>query len=103
MTTTHDGGPVHPMVMKAARGLCREVARQMEESDSELWDNERENLILAAQAAITECGALQCFNALALYVDGSSLSVDAPAMAKAAIAEARDLSSAGVVYGSAPE
>ena len=64
MTTTNDGGPAHPMVMKAARGLCREVARQMRESDSELWANESENLILAAQAALTECGALECLEAL---------------------------------------
>jgi hypothetical protein len=64
MTTTNDGGPAHPMVMKAARGLCREVARQMRESDSELWANESENLILAAQAALTKCGALELLEAL---------------------------------------
>jgi hypothetical protein len=64
MTTTNDGGPAHPMVMKAARGLCREVARQMRESDSELWANESENLILAAQAVLTKCGALECLKAL---------------------------------------
>lgn len=98
MTTTNDGGPAHPMVMKAARGLCREVARQMEESDSELWAIERENLILAAQAALTECGALECFQALesargyvaqVVSVDGEEVSEIDNTIAK--------------VYGIAPE
>ncbi len=97
MTTTNDRGPAHPMVMKAARGLCREVARQMEESDSELWANERENLILAAQAALTECGALDSLEALesargyvaqVVSVDGEEVSEIDNIIAK--------------VYGSAP-
>jgi hypothetical protein len=96
MTTTNDGG-IHPMVMKAARGLCREVARQMEESDSELWSIERENLILAAQAALTECGAMESFQALesargyvaqVVSVDGEEVSEIDNIIAK--------------VYGSAP-
>jgi hypothetical protein len=104
MTTTNDGGPAHPMVMKAARGLCREVARQMEESDSELWAIERENLILAAQAALAECGALECFEALkrlsgewAYQCSKGNVPegrVEAE-MADKAIAKARDVSSDG--------
>jgi hypothetical protein len=98
MNTTNDGGPVHPMVMKAARGLCREVAHQMEEPRSELWANERDKLITAAQAALEECGALECLEALesargyvsqVLSVDGEEVSEIDKIIAK--------------VYGSAPE
>jgi hypothetical protein len=56
MTTTNDGG-IHPMVMKAARALAAYDG----------WDLSKTphaDYIEAAQAALTECGALECLEAL---------------------------------------
>jgi hypothetical protein len=107
MNTTNDGG-IHPMAMKAARALSDRSADACGISREVQWAVAAAQFIADAHASLTECGALECFNALDLYVNGSSLSVDAPAMAKAAIAKVRDVSSAGKataveVYGSAQE
>lgn len=59
MTTTNDGG-IHPMVMKAARAIA--------ESDGYPWellsDYGLSRVVRQAQAALTECGALECLEAL---------------------------------------
>jgi hypothetical protein len=66
MTTTNDGGPadVHPMVMKAARAWCDSIAHRAGIARDGYWANWKDDCIASAQAALTECGALESFKAL---------------------------------------
>jgi hypothetical protein len=117
MTTTNDGG-IHPMVMKAARSLCA----QEDAVDPEFyWQHFGHKFIARAQAALTDCGALECLEAakglhrklyeVAERHNDRSCDYDVCPEIRAyesAIAKARDLSSAGKataveVYGSATE
>jgi len=111
MTTTNDGG-IHPMVMKAARAAFAVRYGCLPEDAIEQWDACGGDMILESQAALTECGALECFEALkrlsgewAYQCSKGNVPegrVEAE-MADKAIAKARDVSSDGVVYGSAAE
>jgi len=95
MTTTNDGGPVHPMVMKAARAMAEHEGEKYGPSAWELYSHA---YLAMAQAALTECGALECFQALesargyvaqVVSVDGEEVSEIDNTIAK--------------VYGIAPE
>lgn len=109
MTTTND---IHPMVMKAARTKCRRDSVKKCVDQGRLWTMFEMEYIIDAQAALTECGALECFEALkrlsgewAYQCSKGNVPegrVEAE-MADKAIAKARDVSSDGVVYGSAAE
>lgn len=61
MTTTND---VHPMVMKAARTLSDRSADECKLPREVQWAFAASRFIADAQAALTECGALECFDAL---------------------------------------
>jgi hypothetical protein len=63
MTTTNDGS-IHPMVMKAARAYYFARWRETPEQSPEWWDACKQKLIAQMQAALTECGALECLEAL---------------------------------------
>jgi hypothetical protein len=104
---------VHPMVMKAAKTQFACDSGQPVEENPELWARSQDAYVYDAQLVLTECGALdllekaakleeaaRCVQAGELHKD--SLQIERMEMQKA-IAKARDLSSAGVVYGSAPE
>lgn len=117
MTTTNDGGTVHPMVMKAARVKCRRDASKNRIEEERLWRVFGPEFIEDAQAALTECGALECLEALdpetieavAGEINSGEHNARAASLhgvAKrqaAAIAKARDVSSADKAYGRAPE
>jgi len=108
---------VHPMVMKAAIGLRDHIAPQIDKNPAEFWDKESQSLIAAAQAALTECGALECFDSAVSLLsiedagekecDDAALLMmhqqNAVASARLGVAKARGVSSAERVYGSAPE
>jgi hypothetical protein len=88
--------PVHPMVMKAAR-VFGDQESDVYGIDRKLhWDLHRHRLIPAAQAALTDCGALECLEALEAYecAQTNDDSDAAHMLAHSAIAK---------VYGSAPE
>jgi hypothetical protein len=92
MTTTNDGGPVHPMVMKAARAMAEHEGEKYGPSAWELYSHA---YLAMAQAALTECGALDCLAALEASHDPENFTDGtAERMAESAIAK---------VYGSAPE
>ena len=108
MNTTNDGGlaEVHPMVMKAAKSWFASEVGVSAADDPEEWDAQSAVQIRRAQAALTECGALECLEALELIVaadDTGCLWERDISRGKLAIYKARDVSSAGSVYGSAPE
>ena len=106
MTTTNNGG-IHPMVMKAAKSWFASEMGVSAADDPEEWDAQSAVQIRRAKAALTECGALECLEACESFVrkvdDGKARSKESYAQMKEAIAKARDLSSAGSVYGNAPE
>lgn len=97
---------IHPMVMKAARALAKSQG-----CSPALFPAFVEQYVEQAKATLTECGALECFEALkrlsgewAYQCSKGNVPegrVEAE-MADKAIAKARDVSSDGVVYGSAP-
>jgi len=91
---------VHPMVMKAAIGLRDHIAPQIDKNPAEFWDKESQSLIAAAQAALTECGALECLEALEKARDA----LDAGSRRIAQLSIPRDSAAATIanVYGSAP-
>jgi hypothetical protein len=64
MTTTNDGGPAHPMVMKAARALSDRSADACGISREVQWAVSAAQFIADAHASLTECGALECLKAL---------------------------------------
>jgi hypothetical protein len=88
MTTTNDGG-IHPMVMKAARVLARL-------DGCANWADFSQVYIDQAQAALTECGALECLEALEKHQKASTYAEENDANAAGYTAIAK-------VYGSAPE
>ena len=59
MNTTNDGG-IHSMVMKAAQTISTMCGLNWDE----MPDSERKEAIQVMQAALTECGALECLEAL---------------------------------------
>lgn len=114
---------IHPMVMKAAEALFEAEFDVSSEDDQEEWESQRKPMIRRAQKMLTECGALECLEALerlrgewAYQCSEGNVPegrVEAE-IADKAIAKARDVSSDGkslcddeakgrVVYGSAPE
>jgi hypothetical protein len=100
MTTTNDGGPVHPMVMKAAKSLFFVLTGVTAQDHPREWEVHRDYLIRNAQAALTACGALECLAALENLTERtpvpSSICLERPAYESATSAIAK-------VYGSAPE
>jgi hypothetical protein len=60
----NDGGPVHPMVMKAARASSDTEAEIYGIDPNLKWEIGKERHIKTAQAALTECGALECLGSL---------------------------------------
>jgi hypothetical protein len=104
---------VHPMVMKAARAMSVREAKIFCMSADAEWEVFSTEHIEAAQAALTECGALDMDFAIEMvvkYADsepdgGDTVEIHRANIerARTARAKARDLSSAGLVYGSAPE
>jgi hypothetical protein len=133
--SAENGSTVSPMVMKAAIHVANALSYPWESMPAK----EREELVSVITNALTECGALECLEALkkllrrdqrntcqhesthrggflweicddcgAKWADdegGKPGWIDPPewTAAESAIAKARDVSSAGVVYGSAPE
>jgi hypothetical protein len=92
MTTTNYGS-IHPMVMKAARAMAEHEAKLQGRMFY------AQSFIAQARAALTECGALDCLEALETFVwphqDGCNLAeTERQEKGRAAIAK---------VYGSAPE
>jgi hypothetical protein len=100
MTTTNDGGPadVHPMVMKAAKSWFAFEIGATAEEDPDAWELYGHEFLTQAQAALTECGALECLEALeklARLGNGEHYgNSDGNMIAREAITK---------VYGSAPE
>lgn len=94
MTTTNDGGPVHPMVVKAARAMCRKVAEAIGVSFESYWAKQSDAYLIQAYTALTECGALECLEALDWCV--AEINRDSPS-----VLNARKVMSA--INGSAPE
>lgn len=93
---------IHPMVMKAAQSWFASEVGVSAKDDPQEWEAQAPTLIRRAHAALTECGALECLEALermtykdnfgayrALIVAGSYL----PRVAESALSN---------VYGSAP-
>jgi hypothetical protein len=62
MTTENE--PVHPMLMRAARAISALIAEHMGDSLENVWTQVGRHHINIAQAALTECGALDCLEAL---------------------------------------
>ena len=101
---------VHPMVMKAAREIGKDkAAAEHYKFDSIFWEHKKGQCVREATRILTECGALDFLEALEVahkHIDIGALSVshckDAT-LIQSAIAKARDVSSAGSVYESAPE
>jgi hypothetical protein len=93
------------MVMKAARGLCAHDSAVCGTNDSDNWAIYSQDFIAQAQAALTECGALECLEAL----EGSVHFSDAVAYRDDTLSRAlREWLISGEkiiakVYGSAPE
>ena len=85
---------VHPMVMKAARAMCDLTAKEISTRPDFYWERNSETYIIAAQAALTECGALECLEALDWCV--AEINRDSPS-----VLNARKVMSA--INGSAPE
>ena len=93
-----DTDVVSPMVMKAARKMSAFIAEHMGDSFENVWAQAGRHHINIAQAALTDCGALECLEALksvrCCVKDGSA----AGGLIDAAIAKA----TAVEVCGSAP-
>jgi hypothetical protein len=85
---------VHPMVLKAARAYYFARWRETPEQSPEWWDACKQKLIAQMQAALTECGALECLEALDWCV--AEINRDSPS-----VLNARKVMSA--INGSAPE
>jgi hypothetical protein len=96
MTTTNDGGPVHPMVMKAAKSLFYSLTGVSADEDPDEWDATCYGYISDAQAALTACGALEPLEALEKF--GKAETPEDWEQAESASASA-----IAKVYGSAPE
>lgn len=64
MTTTND---IHPMVMKAARAMAEHEGEKYGPSAWELYSHA---YLAMAQAALTECGALECLSRAESFIDG---------------------------------
>lgn len=99
MTTTNDGGPVHPMVMKAARAQFACDYEPTAYNDPELWEEIKGLYVCHAQRVLTECGALECLEVARMAV---------PYVRLEAVPTGEDLLNAAEhaiakVYGSAPE
>jgi len=94
MTTTNNGG-IHPIVMKAAKAQFACDFSLSADDDPELWENFRDSYVRDAQRVLTECGALECLEALELLLNNVGKNSDYPGaqVARKAIAK---------VYGSAP-
>lgn len=97
MTTTNDGG-IHPMVMKAARALAKSQG-----CSPDFFPAFVEQYVEQAKATLTECGALECLNAL------NSLSRHVERMREAGLVSCDDTGpesfaseAIAKVYGSAP-
>ncbi len=118
MTTTNDGAPgVHPMVMKAARARCKRYAEHTGQGEPGVWSMFGQEFTEEAFDSLTECGALECFDSAVSLLnieDAGDEECDDAALlmmhqqnavesARLGVAKARDVSSDGVVYGSAPE
>lgn len=58
---------IHPMVMKAARVFSDQESDAFGIDRNLHWDLHRKRLTLAAQSALTECGALESLQALEAY------------------------------------
>jgi hypothetical protein len=91
---------VHPMVAKAARGLFVAQFGDGPHDDPD-WQAERPNMIREAQAALTDCVALECLEALEKARDA----LDAGSRRLPQLSIPRDSAAATIakVYGSAPE
>ncbi|MFN7782250.1 MAG: hypothetical protein ACK5PG_05910 [Lysobacterales bacterium] len=61
MTTTND---VHPMVMKAAKAQFACDCSRSADDHPECWEHFRDAYVRDAQRVLTECGALECLEAL---------------------------------------
>jgi hypothetical protein len=64
MTTTNDGGPAHPMVMKAADVICEIESYSSILPKEKLWGMNSLKYTHEAKKILTECGALECLKAL---------------------------------------
>lgn len=102
MTTTNDGG-IHPMVMKAAK-LQFAIDAGISANDApDAWASFRDEFVRNALKVLTECGALECLEALESIREYWNRDQNETAMADAcwhAVNTADETISK--VYGSAP-
>lgn len=99
MAGIHPTRVVDAMVMKAAKSLCKQHAKRKEVCPKLYWREYSEYLVADAQAALTGCGALECFEALEClteHVEYRSGDEECRPLENAKTAIAK-------VYGSAPE
>jgi hypothetical protein len=94
MTTTND---VHPMVMKAAKAQFACDCSRSADDHPECWEHFRDAYVRDAQRVLTECGALECLEALCeLHEAAITNLVTSDELRKSGAAILK-------VYGSAPE
>jgi hypothetical protein len=82
------------MVLKAARSLHDQIYKGVDHSEDYGWSIRKGGFIRAAQIALTECGALECLEALDWCV--AEINRDSPS-----VLNARKVMSE--INGSAPE
>lgn len=92
---------VRPMVMKAADVICEIESYSSILPKEKLWGMNSLKYTHEAKKILTECGALECLEALGLLLNNVGKNSDYPGTqaARAAIAKA----TADQVYGSAQE